>query len=173
MIKNDKQYQVTKNRLKEFEDTLSEILNDSENNLGPIYRKIEEDSIRSQIAQFEKEIKEYEFLKDGQINQICIESLPNFYEALIKVRIIKGWTHAELAKRLELKEQQIQRYELCNYSTASIARINEVASALNINVGPIKVKIAQPEFDCFGEFNTEEILNGFNKIKENGTLIHF
>lgn len=172
MIKNDKQYQVTKSRLKEFKDMLYDVLSNNEINVDPIYRKIEEDAVKSQITQFEKEIEEYEFLKNGEVNYIYVDSLPNFYEALIKARIVKGWTQAELAKHLELKEQQIQRYELCNYSTASIARINEVASALNIDISPLKIKIAQPEFNISPELNAE-IINGYNKMKETKSVLQF
>jgi HTH-type transcriptional regulator/antitoxin HipB len=164
MIKNDKQYQVTKNRLKEFEGMLEEIDNE---NLDPIYKKIEMDAVQSQIIQFEREIEDYESLKQGKLNHIYVESLSNFYEVLIKARIIKQWTHADLAKRLELKEQQIQRYEMENYAGASILRITEVASALDIDMKPIKVKFAPTVFNLPAELGNE-VPNAFKKMKERG-----
>lgn len=171
MIKNDKQYHVTKSKLTEFIDALNQSLQSNDQDIDPIYRKIEEDAIKSQIAEFEREIEEYEFLKKGNINFIYVDSLSNFYEALIKARIVKGWTHADLAKRLELKEQQIQRYELCNYSTASIARINQVACVLDIKMKPFKVKLTQPEFSLPEGFNAERILGAHNKLKEKRSLL--
>ena len=49
---------------------------------------------------------------------------------LIKARIARGLSQRELADRIGLKEQQIQRYEATDYASASLARIKEVASAL-------------------------------------------
>ena len=40
----------------------------------------------------------------------------------------------DLAQRLGLKEQQIQRYEATDYAAASLARVSEIAKALGIQV---------------------------------------
>jgi transcriptional regulator with XRE-family HTH domain len=53
---------------------------------------------------------------------------------LIKARIARGFSQKELADKLGLKEQQIQRYEASDYETASFARLKEIVSALEINV---------------------------------------
>jgi len=171
MIKNEKQYQVTKTRLKEFRDSLNALISNDENDSDPIYRKIEQDALQSQILEFENELYEYEVLKKGQVSYICIDSLSNFYQALIKARIAKGWTHADLADSLELKEQQIQRYELCNYSTASIARISQIATALGIEMRPFKVMVSQPKFSIPDGFDREKIFNAHRRIKEKRSLL--
>ena len=54
---------------------------------------------------------------------------------LIKARIAKGLSQKELAERLGLKEQQIQRYEATEYATASLARIREVAAVYEVEEG--------------------------------------
>jgi len=172
MIKNDKQYQITKTLLTDFKKTLEEILNETDESIDPIYKKIEEDSVKGQIKVFEKEISDYEFLKQGEANFICVDSISNLHELLIKARILKGWTHAELARRLDLKEQQIQRYEFSNYSTASIARVNQVASVLDINNCPFKIKLSkQPVFTQPQEYDDEMISNAFQKMKINRCFI--
>lgn len=56
-----------------------------------------------------------------------IERLP---QNLIRARIASGLTQRELAARLGVKEQQIQRYEATNYASASLARVLEVARIL-------------------------------------------
>jgi transcriptional regulator with XRE-family HTH domain len=53
---------------------------------------------------------------------------------LIRARIARGLTQRDLAIKLGLKEQQIQRYEETDYASASLARINEVIRALDIEV---------------------------------------
>ena len=49
---------------------------------------------------------------------------------LIKARIAQGLSQKDLAERIGLKEQQIQRYEATDYASASLNRIKEVVSAL-------------------------------------------
>ena len=53
---------------------------------------------------------------------------------LIEARIASGMTQAELASRLELKEQQIQRYESSDYRSASLTRILEIATTLGVQL---------------------------------------
>ena len=56
---------------------------------------------------------------------------------LIKARIATGLSQRDLAERVGVKEQQIQRYEATDYATANLARILEVVSALGTTVeGP-------------------------------------
>ncbi len=57
-----------------------------------------------------------------------VECLP---EALIDDRKKRGLTQRELAERLGIKEQQIQRYEATRYQSASLKRIVEVAEAMH------------------------------------------
>ena len=53
----------------------------------------------------------------------------------IKARIAQGLSQKDLAERLKLKEQQIQRYEATDYASASLNRIKEVVTALGIDIG--------------------------------------
>ncbi len=56
-----------------------------------------------------------------------VECLP---ESLVDERKKLGLTQKELAERLGIKEQQIQRYEATRYQSASLKRIVEVAEAM-------------------------------------------
>jgi HTH-type transcriptional regulator/antitoxin HigA len=56
-----------------------------------------------------------------------LEALP---EMLTEERIRLGLTQKQLADKLGLKEQQIQRYESSRYQSASLRRLQEVAKAL-------------------------------------------
>ena len=61
-------------------------------------------------------------------------SFDELANGLIKARIAAGLSQRALAQRLNLKEQQIQRYEAERYATASYRRLCEVAHALGIQV---------------------------------------
>lgn len=135
MIKNNKQYTITKSRRIEFLKSI-EKLNASENN--DLLKQIMIESINSQIETFDRELLEYEKLKNEKPNIIStqIEKLP---ETLIKARIAKGLSQYELAEKAGLKEQQIQRYESNNYESANFERIMCVAKSMNIHFEETKV----------------------------------
>lgn len=57
--------------------------------------------------------------------------------ALIKARIARQLTHKALAERMDLAEQQIQRYEATQYAGASIERLQQVADALRLRVNEV------------------------------------
>jgi transcriptional regulator with XRE-family HTH domain len=144
MIKNDKQYQVTKSRLKDFKTELTLLI---KQDFDPLLKELHIGAVESQIADFENEILEYERLKEGSINSISINNLSDLYKVLIKARIAHNWTQADLAKKLELKEQQIQRYESTNYSTASLDKLIEIAEVLDIRIDKFKVNVGEPLLD--------------------------
>jgi HTH-type transcriptional regulator/antitoxin HigA len=48
-----------------------------------------------------------------------------------------GWSQKQLADVLNLKEQQIQRYESEEYGSASLKRLSEIADALNLNISEV------------------------------------
>ena len=101
--------------------------------MHPLIVKAQREALSSQIADLEEELREYESLKSGlfQLDQLkAVAELPTL---LIKARIAQGLSQKELAERLGLKEQQIQRYEATDYASARLARIKEVVGALGID----------------------------------------
>lgn len=54
--------------------------------------------------------------------------------ALIEARIAAGLTQKALGERLEVKEQQVQRWEANLYSGVGVDRLQEVADALGMGV---------------------------------------
>lgn len=66
----------------------------------------------------------------NKIPQFINGLLENIPEMLIEERLRLNLTQKQLAEKLGLKEQQIQRYEASRYQTASLRRLKEVANAL-------------------------------------------
>ena len=81
-----------------------------------------------------EEIEEYEHLRAGNVPVVEIESLDELPDGLIKARIASGLSQKDLAERLHLKEQQIQRYEADRYASASLQRIQQVARAIGVGI---------------------------------------
>ena len=92
------------------------------------------DAVGSQLADMEAELREYEAVKEGRFEVEALRVVADLPGLLIKARIAQGLTQRELANRLGLKEQQIQRYEATDYATAKWSRIREVADALSMEL---------------------------------------
>jgi DNA-binding XRE family transcriptional regulator len=98
------------------------------------FRDLQGEALNSQMEDLRDEIAEYERLRDGKTTTIEATSLAGLADALIKARIARGWTQAELAQRLGVAEQQVQRDEANRYSGAALARLCDVAEALSVDV---------------------------------------
>lgn len=135
MIKNEREYRITKAQAKKFEHALSELVaSGGDSRLDPLLQKAEREAVQSQLEDLQEQISEYEALRSGKRTVISLDSLEELPQALIQARIASGLTQRELAEKLGLKEQQIQRYEATEYASADLARLSEIARALKIRV---------------------------------------
>lgn len=134
MIKNERQYRITKAQASRFRQTLENLRSRTADasELHPRIAQAQEDAIRSQLSDLEEELRQYESLKAGGFELNELRAIDGVAPALIKARIARGLSHKDLAERLGLKEQQIQRYEATDYVSASLGRIREVAHALSV-----------------------------------------
>jgi len=150
MIKNERQYRITKAQAARLDHALAEFdqSSDKEKNIHPLLLEAEYEGIKSQLNDLYKEIKEYEELREGKYVIPALDLFTEFPLVLIKARIAKGLTQKELADRLGLREQQIQKYESTEYASASFSRVREVAEALGIKLAndsivlPSKISLA-------------------------------
>jgi DNA-binding XRE family transcriptional regulator len=133
MIANEVQRRVTQTAIREFEDALAHLDEDTKGRPAWIRKGLRE-GMESQLVDLRQELAEYEALRAGQVRVVELDSLDQLPEALIRARIAAGLSQKELAGRLGLKEQQIQRYEARRYAGASLARVQAVADALGIQI---------------------------------------
>src|SRR5689334_19578970 len=135
MIKNDRQYRIAKAAAAKFEDALRGFdAAKRPRNVHPVIQRAEKDALRSQLDDLAAQIREYEDLSAGKVGVLELGSLADLPDALVRARIATGLTQKDLANRLGLKEQQIQRYEANDYQQASLARLLAVSEALNLHV---------------------------------------
>jgi HTH-type transcriptional regulator / antitoxin HipB len=133
MIQNERQYRITQTKLKEFERDLA-ALDPQDPNLHPRQIVGWTNSYNLTIRQLKQEIADYEQLKSGNISTFVLGSIDDIPTTLIKARISTGMTQKELAEKIGVQEQQIQRYEASHYSSASFDRLRSIASALKIEI---------------------------------------
>jgi len=134
MIKNERQYKITKHQANKFAEALTILDSVDKRNKKSVMLKAQADAITSQLGDLNRQIEEYDLLQQHQIKIIKTDSLEDLPRVLVQARIALGLSQRELAERLGIKEQQIQRYESTDYASASLTRIIEVAKALDLKI---------------------------------------
>jgi transcriptional regulator with XRE-family HTH domain len=132
MIKNERQFKVTRAQLHRFEAALEDL--EAKPETDPIQRQLELDTARSQVTELQHQLDEYTGLRDGTVAVGTPADLSELPRYLIRQRIAAGLTQRELGERLGMKEQQIQRYEADDWGTASLRRLIEVADAVGLRL---------------------------------------
>jgi len=133
MIRNERQYRITKSEADKFDRAVSELEQSTEPGLHPVLLEAQRNALLSQLTDLRAQISDYETLRSGKHMLLELTSLAELPQSLVKARIASGLSQRELAEKLGLKEQQIQRYEATDYSGASLNRLMEVAHALRLN----------------------------------------
>lgn len=133
MIRNQRQYEITRAQATEFARALGELGLEDER-IHPLVRQAQRDALASQLEELQADLQAYDALQSGAVRVLELNGLAELPVALIQARIAAKMTQGELAERLGLKEQAIQRYEKTNYAGASLERIQEVMQALGVVV---------------------------------------
>ena len=134
MIRTDKEYRHSKEQLSELEAELQK--------LSSVRRSAERDEValavidalRMQIEDMEREIAEYEDLKEGRLLSFGADDLDSLGELITKARITRGLTQAELGELLGMTQQQVARYERDGWQKISLWRLAEAADALGLDL---------------------------------------
>lgn len=135
MIKNERQYRITKSQAQKFEGAVRELLaGERQEGLHPLLHQAQVNALRSQLQELQADLAQYDALRAGGKPTYDFTHFEQIPSALIQARIAQGLTQEELAQRLGLQPQQIQRYEATDYQSASLSRVAEVIRALNLPV---------------------------------------
>ena len=135
MIKNEKQYRMTKAQARRFEEALEELSRQARPaNVSPRLWQAQREAAESQWRDLQEEIDAYEQLQSRKDNELVLETVEDLPKTLIRARIAAGITQEGLARRLGVKTQQVQRYEATEYESASFARIRKVVQALGLRM---------------------------------------
>lgn len=132
MITNDKQYRSTRIVLHGLEEALDEIKSEAAPE-DPIIHQAMLDSIQSEIEVLRKDIAKYKAIQSGDLAELQVD-FDDLGEALALARVVAGLRQADLAERVGVQAQQIQRYEAADYEQASYARLKEIVWALGVKI---------------------------------------
>lgn len=93
-----------------------------------------------ELRVLEHQVLNYLKLTVGEVSSFTVTEFEDIPEVLISARIARKWTQQDLAEKLGMKKQQIQRYEQLDYSTASFNTLIKVAKVLGV-----KLKVSEFE----------------------------
>jgi ribosome-binding protein aMBF1 (putative translation factor) len=156
MIKNERQYRITKAQASKLEEALEQVISATAESVSSVHPRLQQaqaDALRSQLTDLHLQLDAYDALRSQQQTAFAIESFEEFPRVLIQARIAAGMSQRQLAERLGIKEQQIQRYEATEYRSASWHRVSEVVRALGLKVQE-EIVLAAPQHGTEGESAT-------------------
>ena len=128
MIKSEAQRDRTLAQIQGFQKAIAEVVQETSGRRSAVIRR----SYEGMIRQLEDELREYDELKSGALNLPHVERLDQIAPFIVKMRIAKGVSQTELARRLRVSKQVISRYEESDYQTVAIARLQEILDAIGI-----------------------------------------
>jgi HTH-type transcriptional regulator/antitoxin HigA len=128
MIKSDAQRERTVAQIEGFQQALAKVAQEKPDKRSAAIRG----SYKGMIRQLEDELREYDQVKSGELSLPHVERLNQIAPFIAKVRIAKGVSQTELARRLGVSKQVISRYEESDYQTVAIARLQEILDAIGI-----------------------------------------
>jgi transcriptional regulator with XRE-family HTH domain len=89
---------------------------------------------RWRVAELAASTAAYEALRSSGGMSLQVDTVEDIGRALVKARIARGWTQTQLARRLEMPKQQVQRYEATAYARASLHRLAQIARVLGMTL---------------------------------------
>jgi DNA-binding XRE family transcriptional regulator len=135
VITNERQYRITKAQLNRFlENLAAHDAREPSHDVDPHIHQAMHDAMASEAEVLRAQIDRYEQLRDGHITGRESTSLRELPTALIEARIAAQLTQRDLAQRLGVAEQQIQRWEANNYTGVNLERLQSIADALGIRI---------------------------------------
>ena len=140
MIRTDTEYRRALERLEEGSKYLK-LQKEEFQKLGLKGEELERvmGPIRSFHEQVKEEITLYERMKHGDLG--TLNSLTSIGYWLIGLRIAKGWTQKELAKKLGVSEAQVSRDEVNEYHGITIDRAQRLFEIMGLQ---FKMEIEKP-----------------------------
>lgn len=90
-------------------------------------------AVRAEKRELESLVAAYETAKAGDFEDLKRRAGTDPGLTLVVARIARGLTQKELARKLGLKEQQIQRYEADRYGSISLTNFRRVARFLGVD----------------------------------------
>lgn len=135
MIRTQRQYGITSTRLEEMERGVREYERRGGRDLEPGMRQLTIDSMRALCDEWREDLAAYDALSQGPGNrEFALQRFEELPDTLVRARVAAGLSQRQLAERLGLKPQQIQRYEATSYRGVAWETAARIAAALGLQI---------------------------------------
>ena len=132
MITNELQYRVTKSEAQKFVGAIENLKQQPLGKTDPLLRQAQIDAMQSQLEEMYQGLTDYEALKRRERTEFSTHSITELPLGLIQARIVQGLTQEQLAEKLGVSKQLVQRDEENFYANASLQRLAKVAEVLGV-----------------------------------------
>jgi HTH-type transcriptional regulator/antitoxin HigA len=127
-------------------------------------------SLTSERQELIDSLRAYQNAQRGDTDELEARAGNDIGALLITARVSKGWKQKELARRLFLPEQQVQRYEAERYRSISLAGLVRVARTLGVRLtADISNPLQEPWLPSF-EMSSSELQKVLKHARVHGWL---
>lgn len=133
MIKNNRQYEYTRRKLKEFEQDLKAI----QERYASDKKKLTllSQGYHEHIVQLKAEMAEYEKMKTAELPKVLRAKIPlEINRLLVWLRIARNLTQAELAVQIGYQQADIARLEREDYQGYTLNQLKKIANCLGARI---------------------------------------
>jgi DNA-binding XRE family transcriptional regulator len=148
MIKDELEYEVSKEWVERFNKTIAAMERDEEAKRKDFLKwDAGRGAIQCHLDKLHEEIAEYERLINcdkSEPIEIVVENFNKLSDALIKARMAAKMTEEELAEILDIDPERIKEHEKKNYQGASYLELLDISFALGLE---FKTAVMQVDFE--------------------------
>lgn len=173
LISNDRQVREIEATIAELDEALS-----SERSLNSIVKGFPGDvidGIRRSLSAERKELIEqlqaYREAKDGNFTLLKRQAGNDPGAFLIAVRLIRGLSQKDLARKLGLREQAIQRWEAERYRTITLTNYQKVAQTLGVRWQLVEDTPLTEKWGLSYDINRDDLTKVARHAQTHGWLI--
>jgi DNA-binding XRE family transcriptional regulator len=152
MIKNELEYEVTKEWIEKFKRSIAAMDRDEEAKQKDYLKwEMGRGPLVCHLEQLESELAEYERLMSWdkiEPIEIVVENFTKLTDALIKARMAAKMSQKELAEILDLDEQQIQEWEKTGYSDVSFVKLVDICCVLGLEFKTVVMEVDFEEIEA-------------------------
>ena len=132
MIKNEKQYKITKSKVALLQQGIARIK--SEEKPLRVKSRLIVNSMLDMRASMEDQMAHYDSLKENKTIILKSRRLQDLPAMIIEYKIALGLTQKEMAKKIGMKEQQLQRYEDTDFESISFTNLLRILERVGLEV---------------------------------------
>ena len=142
MIKNEKQYNITKKKLLGLDQHITEIQGRDEH--ISVKDRLILVSLNMMRNQMEEEMGAYELLKKKKSHHLKARRISDLPSVIIEYKIHSGMTQKEFSQKIGMKEQQLQRYEAEDFQSISFKNLMKILKAIGLDIFIKDIPIDKP-----------------------------